>query len=124
MAKNAVDKNVKVIRAAKTIIDTLREEGAVSEDEQLDEGRGHVWQKPYEFEAPPDGKLRFRDLAIGEQFHFMGSWPGVDHAIPGRRTYTKVSNRRFSYRDGDTVTVSTVRGDLVEVARSEPAATV
>ena len=113
--------NTKVIKAAKTLIDTLRElDGTVSEEVHAE--AKPVWEKPYDFVAPQDGKLRFRDLAVGDQFSFMGSWPGQGSA-PGRRVYTKVSNRKFSFRQGDNVTVYNVRGDLAEVARAVPEGT-
>ena len=73
------------------------------------------------FEEPQDGKLRFRDLGIGEKFHFMGSWPGADHAVPGYRTYTKVTARKFSDQDGDRTVVAHIRADLMEVSRAENA---
>jgi hypothetical protein len=112
------------MKAAKTLIESLRElEGDKADDADAgDASSKKVWEKPYVFDAPNDGKLRFRDLSIGEQFHFMGSWPGAETATPGHRTYTKVSNRRFSFKDGDNVTVYSVRGDLVEVARAVPEA--
>jgi hypothetical protein len=74
------------------------------------------------FEEPNDGRLRFRDLAIGEDFHFMGSWPGVDHQVPGYRKYTKITGRKFTHKDGDRVSVHHVRADLMEVARAETVA--